>query len=289
MQHMVAFDVPEPLPDVLRWFRETLEPCTEREYRQSPIMELRMIGPRSKKIGGPDGDVTVHEIVMLGFQTKGAPVPSDWLPEPCFAGLEDTWVALGPVMEFRFYPIRGGTRIWTSYQESLATVRWLFQRLVQEEIEKRYPAVGSLWQEHEAKLEMQRIEFIESSMQMKSALGGATPPARTEDEPRTSAADAKAGTQPQTPDRMRSDAAGTGATDIPRWVPKRQDDKLRWQKAYRILRKMRVEYLDPPDWSDNRGPTLDEYRDRLKSELKLNVSNKTVSHILKAGDNNWLK
>jgi hypothetical protein len=87
MQQMVAFDVPERLPDVLRWFRDTLEPCTMREYQGSPIMELHMVGPRSKKIRGPDGDVTVHEIVMLGFQTKGAPVPSDWLPEPCFAGV----------------------------------------------------------------------------------------------------------------------------------------------------------------------------------------------------------
>lgn len=289
MQQMVAFDVPEPLPDVLRWFRETLEPCTMREYQGSPIMELHMEGPRSKKIRGPDGDVTVHEIVMLGIQTKGAPVPSDWLPEPFFEEFEDTWVALGPVMEFRFYPIRGGTRVWTSYRESLATVSWLFQRFVQEEIEKRYPAVGSLWQEHEAKLEMQRIEFIESSMRMKSALADATPPARTEDEPGTGAADAKAGTQPQTPDQMASGATRTVAKDIPSWVPKRRDTKLRWQKAYRILCKMRAECLDPPDWSDKPGPTLDEYRDRLKSEMKLNVSNKTVSYFLQAGDNNWLK
>lgn len=126
-------------------------------------------------------------------------------------------------------------------------------------------------------------------MRMKSALAEATPPARTEDEPGTGAADAKAGTQPQTPDQMASGATRTVAKDIPSWVPKRRDTKLRWQKAYRILCKMRAECLDPPDWSDKPGPTLDEYRDRLKSEMKLNVSNKTVSYFLQAGDNNWLK
>jgi len=147
----------------------------------------------------------------------------------------------------------------------------------------------ALWQEHEAKLEMSRIEIVESSLQMASAPAAAIVPARTEDEPGTRAANAKAETQPPTPDRNRPDVATTSATSVPSWVPERHDSRARWRKAYSILRKMRAEYLDPADWSDNPEPTLDEYRDRLKAKMKWSVSSKTVGRILKAGDNNWLK
>lgn len=205
MRQMAPFDIPDHYPNVLYWFRETLESYTEREYQGSPTMELRMLGPRSEKIRGPNGDVaTADEIVMLGFQTK------EWSELKGWGGtveLKDVWKPLGQVMAFSFYPIsRDETRVWASYREDLATVWSLFRRFVTEEIEKQYPAVGLLWREHEAKLEMQRLELIEKHMQMKSdAAGraaGADTDATTEGGAGTRADDAKAGAQPQLADEM---------------------------------------------------------------------------------------
>ncbi len=170
---MAPFNIPDHYLNVQYWFKETLETYTEVEHQGIPWMKLQMIGPRTTRISGPDGDVSVNEIVMLGFRTKGEPIPSDLEPKYCIAGWKDEREPLGQVMAFRFYPIsRAETRVWASYREDLATVWLLFKRFVTEEIEKQYPAVGPLWREHEAKLKMQRLELVEKHMQTKSAEAG---------------------------------------------------------------------------------------------------------------------
>lgn len=171
VRQLAPFNIPDHYLNVLRWFEETLEPYTECEHEGLPTIKLDMLGPRPEKIRGPDGsEAAVQEIIMRGTRTKGAPIPADWGGGYVYAGWEEAQQPLGPVMVFRFYPIsRAETRVWASYREDLATVLSLFKRFVTEEIEKQYPAVGLLWREHEAKLEMQRLELVEKSMQMKSA------------------------------------------------------------------------------------------------------------------------
>lgn len=178
MRQMAPFDIPDHYPNVLRWFKETLETYTEVEYQGTPWMKLHMIGPRTTRISGPDGDVSVDEIVMLGIRTSGPLIPTDW--PGCFAEGERVREPLGPVMEFQFLPIRGGTSVSASYDHSLATVGWLFEKFVTEEIEKRYPAIGGLWQKHEEELERQRREISDRHRQTKSGAVGAETGATTE-------------------------------------------------------------------------------------------------------------
>ena len=54
------------------------------------------------KLGRPGDDTTVTKMVLIGFRTKGSPIPSDWAPDYCTVGWENVREPLGPVMQFRF-------------------------------------------------------------------------------------------------------------------------------------------------------------------------------------------
>jgi hypothetical protein len=162
-----GFIIPESFGDVLHWFTERLRLLCDRPHPGSPEVELYLEGPRAKKIGSPGDDTTVTEIVLIGFRTKGSPIPSDWEPEYCIVGWEDVREPLGPVMQFRFAPLGRETYVSASCVERLATVQCLFENLL-EHVEDRYPEIGSLGQKYRTKREMQRIERIERYTKMAS-------------------------------------------------------------------------------------------------------------------------
>lgn len=194
MRRMAAFSIPDHCSNVEHRFKEALERYAEGEYDGTSRMVLVMKGPVTASISGPDGAVAANEIIMTGYRNKKEPIRSD------IAGRETERECLGTVMKFWFRPIsRHETRVWASYREYLATVRALFEKFVTEKIEKWYPAVGSLWQKHEAELEKQRLEIIEGYLEMESGDAGAAAsaiaPAAVDGGPVTKAVDA--GAQPQ--------------------------------------------------------------------------------------------
>jgi hypothetical protein len=84
MGEWFTFNFPENMGGGLNWFIEALRPLMDVEHDGSPTVALSTEGPKSKKLTGPDGDIVVTEIVIMGFRTKGAPIPSDW--PNCTAG-----------------------------------------------------------------------------------------------------------------------------------------------------------------------------------------------------------
>ena len=185
MEEPFGFMIPESFVDVLHWFTEKLRLLCDRPHPGSPEIELYLEGPRAVKLGRPGDDTTVTEMVLIGFRTKGPPIPSDWAPEYCTVGWEDVREPLGPVMQFRFAPLRRETYVFASCVERLATVQCLFENLLNH-VEDRYPEIGPLGQKYRTKREMQRIERIERYTKMAS--GAAV--AAIESGPVTGASDA---------------------------------------------------------------------------------------------------
>ena len=167
MEEPFGFMIPETFVHVLYWFAEKLRLLCDRPHPGSPEIELYLEGPRTKKLGSPGDDTTVTEIVLIGFRTKGAPIPSDWAPEYCTVGWEDVREPLGPVMQFWFAPLGRETYVSASCVERLATVQCLFENLLKH-VEDLYPEIGPLCRKYRTKREMQRIERIERYTKMAS-------------------------------------------------------------------------------------------------------------------------
>ena len=202
MEEPFGFMIPETFVHVLNWFAEKLRLLCDRPHPGSPEIELYLEGPRAVKLGSPGDDTTVTEIVMIGFRTKGPPIPSDWAPEYCTVGWEDVREPLGPVMQFRFAPLGGETYVLASCVERLATVQCLFENLLKH-VEDRYPEIGPLGQKYRTKREMQRIERIERYTKMAS--GAAV--AAIESGPVTAAGDARIDAASETPIAQPAGAA----------------------------------------------------------------------------------
>ncbi len=170
VRQMAPFDIPDYLPDVRHWFAELLVTLTWDNYEGDLIDSMEMEGPRTVLISMPDGDALVDEIVLLGFRTREEPGGPAGQPMAGDGGAKAVRENLGPMMAFRFYPIDdgNGTRVWASYWEAAMVVPLLFEEIVSELIEKQYPAVGPIWQQHQAKLVRQRLDIIERYVQTNS-------------------------------------------------------------------------------------------------------------------------
>lgn len=74
-------------------------------------------------------------------------------------------------------------------------------------------------------------------------------------------------------------------------LPKRQRQLDKWKKAWSIIRKTRTQFQKEYDneSTENPSPKLDDLRDALARKMKWKPSEKTVSRIIKAGEEGLLK
>lgn len=176
MRQMAPFDIPESLYYVRIWFTNLLRTFTWDSYAGDLIDSLEMEGPRTVLISMPDGDELVDEIILVGFRTPEQPGWPDQQPRAGARQAQAARESLGPMIAFRFYPIKDGhtTRVWASYSEEAMVVPLLFEEIVAELIEKKYPSVGPLWQQHAAKRARQRLEIVDKWIQTQPHPSGET-------------------------------------------------------------------------------------------------------------------
>lgn len=174
VRQMAPFDIPVYMPHVLRWFEDLLVTLTWEEYEGDWIDSLEMEGPRTVSISMPEGDALVSEIVLVGFRTREAPGGPAGQPRAGDGGTQAVRESLGPMMAFRFHPINDskGTRVWASYWEAAMVIPFLFEEIVAELIEKKYPTVGPIWQQYQAKLLRERLDIIEKYVQTQPQPSG---------------------------------------------------------------------------------------------------------------------
>jgi hypothetical protein len=161
MDKPFRFAIPESIYSVLDWFTKALE--LEVRRLGNPGVEFYVEGPRSRTLHGSDGHVAVMEIVILGFRTFGKPIPSDWAPETCIAGMEGVWEPLGSVMAFQFAALGGSTRVWATFREQHPGVQVLFEGVLQR-IDANYPMGESLSLRYRTQRDLQLMERIEGHL-----------------------------------------------------------------------------------------------------------------------------
>ena len=165
MDKPFRFAIPESIYSVLDWFTEALE-LEVRRFGNSGV-EFSVEGPRSRIFHGSDGHAAVMEIVILGFRTLGKPIPSDWAPETCIAGMEGVWEPLGSVMAFQFAVLDGSTRVWATFKEQHPAVQVLFEEFLKR-IDANYPMGESLARRYRTQRDLQLMERIDRHLTAES-------------------------------------------------------------------------------------------------------------------------
>ena len=65
-------------------------------------------------------------------------------------------------------------------------------------------------------------------------------------------------------------------------LPKRKSARDKWKECYRVICDLKEELLNSESW-DSYTPQLSDYKERIKKDLGLGYSEKTISKIIKAG------
>jgi len=102
----------------------------------------------------------------------------------------------------------------------------------------------------------------------------------------------QAQTEPPSPtaDGMGDEEAE--ALSLPDWLPKKAETRKKWKKMYSSWLEMKKEYRERRDeWgdTDDPEPSLNDFRDRIISDLGWKYSTRWLQEIVKAGEANHLK